>query len=301
MSPLSTASPSVVSDGQRQPRRVDPLAAEEPLVRVPRKEDHDLPAEAFARGREAEPIGDVRAGHLGLLTDSLRADDDVRQVEVDVREGGEQLRVEARRAVVALPAVAGLDELVDAVVGQRRDQAREVAAVLGDRVLLPELANLLVLGRLGLAPDQFADVGQVASQNARTRSLKGPPSFCGLCAAGKTARCACRRSWSTSQTARNAAPASARAESGAGHQSPCTSRTRKPTRSSSSSGICASHGGRSVIDARAAASASPSSVKSSPGKPKPRRNAARYSEGSSRVPAAAEMLRINSSTASSPR
>src|SRR5206468_7209410 len=69
---------------------------------VPRKEDHHLPAEALARRREAEPSGLVSAGHVGLLAHALRADDDVRQLEVDVRKGGEQLHVEACRALVQI-------------------------------------------------------------------------------------------------------------------------------------------------------------------------------------------------------
>jgi hypothetical protein len=44
--------------------------------------------------------------------------------------------------------MAALDELVDAVDRQGRDQAVEVARVLGDRVLLVQLADLAVeLGR----------------------------------------------------------------------------------------------------------------------------------------------------------
>src|SRR5947199_402311 len=67
---------------------------------------------------------------------------DVREVEADVGERGQELGVEARRAVVSFPAMAGLDELVDAVRSQGRDEPGEVARVLGDRVRLVELADL---------------------------------------------------------------------------------------------------------------------------------------------------------------
>src|SRR5437867_7276133 len=46
-----------------------------------------------------------RSCHACLLADALRADDDVGQLEVDVREGAEQARVEARRPLVAVPDV----------------------------------------------------------------------------------------------------------------------------------------------------------------------------------------------------
>src|SRR5207248_5434400 len=46
-------------------------------------------------------------------------------------------------------------ELVDAVLGQCRDQAREIAGVLGERVALPQLADLVVEIRRHLAPQQL--------------------------------------------------------------------------------------------------------------------------------------------------
>src|SRR6266550_951760 len=197
--------------------------------------------------------------------------------------------------------MTGLYELVDAVVGERRDQPRQVTLVLRNRVALPQLANLVVLRGRDIPPDQFANVRQTASQNARNRSLNSFPSRCALCAAGNTARSASRRLWRTSQTARNASPARARAESGAGHQSPWISKTRSPLRARSSNGISASQGGRSVIEERAASSSSPSSEVDPAGKPNPRRNLARYSAGSSVDAAAAAMLRMSSSTGSTPR
>ena len=115
-------------------------------------------AEPLAGRFDAEPLGLVRSGDVGLLADALGADHDVGQLEVDVGEAAEQARVEARRALVSFPAVAGLDELVDAVSGQRREQPREVALVLGDRVALPELADRVVLLRRRLALQELAHV-----------------------------------------------------------------------------------------------------------------------------------------------
>src|SRR5881227_2653969 len=96
-------------------RHVDLLASEEPSLGIPREPDHDLPLERLAGGRRAEPGGGLRRGDVGLLADALRPDDDVGQVEVDVRKRGQELRVEARSALVPLPAVTGLDELVHAI------------------------------------------------------------------------------------------------------------------------------------------------------------------------------------------
>jgi hypothetical protein len=81
----------------------------------------------------------------------------VRQVELDVGEGAQELGVEARGAFVAFPAVAGLDQLVDALLGQRRDQPGQVAFVLGDRVLLPERTDRVVLGRIDFPAEQLDD------------------------------------------------------------------------------------------------------------------------------------------------
>jgi cobalt-zinc-cadmium efflux system protein len=100
----------------------------------------------------------VRCGHLRLLADALRADDDVRELEVDVGERGQEGRIEPHSARMALPALVGADDLVDAVVGQRREKARNVALVLRDRVLLPELVDRLYLGRLDLELHQLAHI-----------------------------------------------------------------------------------------------------------------------------------------------
>jgi hypothetical protein len=100
----------------------------------------------------------VRAGDDRLLDDALRPDDDVLQLEDDVGERGQELRVEARGAVVPVPGdVVGVDR-VDAVLGQRREQALDRAVVLRLRVLLPELADLVHLRRVGRHPHQLQHV-----------------------------------------------------------------------------------------------------------------------------------------------
>src|SRR6187200_1989639 len=57
---------------------------------VPREEDDDAELDAFAGRLAAEPGAPVRPGDLRLLADALRPDDDAGQVEVDVRERGQQ-------------------------------------------------------------------------------------------------------------------------------------------------------------------------------------------------------------------
>src|SRR5512142_2195254 len=151
-------------------RDVDLLAAEEAHLWIPGKPDHDLPLERVPCGRGAEPRRTLRGRDVRLLTYALRPDHDVGQVEPDIREGREQLGVEAACAVVALPAVAGLDELIDAVRRERGDQAVEVACVLGQRVRLVELSDLAIELRRDLAAVnlEHGRVGHGASLSRRS-------------------------------------------------------------------------------------------------------------------------------------
>ena len=75
---------------------------------------------------------------FALLADALRPDHDVGQLEVDVGERAEQASVEAGRAFVAVPDVLGADDLVDAVVRQRGQEAGDIPLVFGKRMALPE-------------------------------------------------------------------------------------------------------------------------------------------------------------------
>ena len=68
-----------------------------------------LPLQPLAGRLVPQPPRLVGRGHLRLLAHALRPDHDRGQVEVDVRKGGEQLRVEASRALVPLPALASRD------------------------------------------------------------------------------------------------------------------------------------------------------------------------------------------------
>ena len=97
----------------------------------------------------------MRAGHDRLLDDALRADHDVLELEDDVRERGQELGVEARGALVPVPGDVVRVDRVDAVLGEGREQALDRAGVLGLRVRLPELADLVDLGRIDLHPHQL--------------------------------------------------------------------------------------------------------------------------------------------------
>src|SRR5439155_24522529 len=87
----------------------------------------------------------------------LRTDDDVLEVEPHVRKGVKEARIEGARAGVPFPALAGGDDLVDAVLGQRGDEAVEVAAILGLRVRDPKTPDLRVELRCDLPPETLAD------------------------------------------------------------------------------------------------------------------------------------------------
>src|SRR5262249_30996327 len=115
------------------------------------------PLEPLAARLVLEPARPVGPAHARLLADTLRSDDDVLEVEVDIREGGEELRVEARRALVPLPAGAGDHQLVHTDLGQRRDEPPDVTVALRDRMRLPELADLRVLVDVDRPPQQLED------------------------------------------------------------------------------------------------------------------------------------------------
>ena len=74
---------------------------------------------------------------------------------MDVRERRQELRVEARGARMTLPAGTGAHDLVDAVLRQGRDEPRQISVVLGDRVRLPELADLRVLVDVDRAAEEL--------------------------------------------------------------------------------------------------------------------------------------------------
>src|SRR5438552_11883274 len=86
--------------------RVDLLAAEQAEVGVPGKPDDDRPLELLSARLDAEPRRLVGRGDMRFLADPLRPDDDVGQVELDVRKRRQELCVETRRSLVTLPAVS---------------------------------------------------------------------------------------------------------------------------------------------------------------------------------------------------
>src|SRR5262245_2860295 len=127
----------------RGPVEVHLFAGEFPRLWVPREVDEHHQSDRLSGRRHAGPFGLVRADHLGDFEHPLRADHDVLQVELHVGECPEERRVKRPRPVVALPALAGRDDLVDAVFAQRVDQPLQIASVLGDRVFDPQPPDAL--------------------------------------------------------------------------------------------------------------------------------------------------------------
>src|SRR5439155_13619518 len=116
MSPPTSFSRSGADGAAVEP---DPLPVEPLRGGIPRKQDQDLERDRQAAGRRSAPRTFVRAGQRRDFEDALRPDDDLRQGEPVVRKRTEQLRVERAGADVALPALAGRDELVGTVRRER--------------------------------------------------------------------------------------------------------------------------------------------------------------------------------------
>ena len=150
---------------------MDAFACERLLVLVPGEEDDDQELELPTGGGDVQPVALVGRRHASLLAHALRADHDLRQRKADVRERRQQLAVEPRRAGMAVPAPLPGGNLVDAVVGERCDQARQVAVLLRDRVALPELADLLV----GLAVEPPSQLVPRAFPRDRRRQISFTP------------------------------------------------------------------------------------------------------------------------------
>src|SRR5688572_23518122 len=131
--------------GQAAAVEPDPLPGEPLRGRIPREQDDHLQRNRQARGRGAGPRPGVRAGQRRDLHHTLRADHDVAQREGVVREGREELRVEAAGTSVSFPALAARDDLVGAVRREGRDEAVDVTAILGDGVAHPEALDLTQL------------------------------------------------------------------------------------------------------------------------------------------------------------
>ncbi len=157
--------PSRAADGrlerlltaQRTPVEPDPLPAEPFRGGVPRKQDEDLEGDRQTRRRRAGPRPEIRPGQRRHLEHSLRPHDDLSEGERVVGERREQLAVERAGPGVALPALAGRDDLVDAVRGQGRDEPIDVAPVLGDRVADPEALDPAELRRVERPAEPILD------------------------------------------------------------------------------------------------------------------------------------------------
>src|SRR5882724_10104157 len=125
---------------------IDPdfLTGKLPGRRVPRKENEHVRAHWFARRRRSVPRAELCAGQLRRFEHALRTDDDLREVELHVRERAEERRVEMARPLVALPPLAGRDDFINTVRGQCGDKAIEVAAILSLGVVNPKAADGLM-------------------------------------------------------------------------------------------------------------------------------------------------------------
>ena len=63
----------------------------------------------------------------------------------------------ARDAIVTVPPAAGLNHLVNAVIGKGRHQAGNIAVVLGNGVSFPFITNLAVKFRRNVSTNLFQD------------------------------------------------------------------------------------------------------------------------------------------------
>src|SRR5438046_2151605 len=84
-------------------------------------------------------------GDLSLFHHTLRADHNVDQVEVYVREGRQQLRVEAGRTFLAAPVRISRYNGVHTVLGEGRHQPWNIALILCDGVIHPQAAYFAIL------------------------------------------------------------------------------------------------------------------------------------------------------------
>src|SRR2546425_3037984 len=123
---------------------VDALAGESFGAWIPGEVDDDVDLDGTSGRGLTLPRSALRAAHGRDLDDALRTDHDVLEVEPHVRKRAEEAHIERARAGVAFPALAGGDDLVHAVLGQRGDETGKVASILGLRVIDPETPDLRV-------------------------------------------------------------------------------------------------------------------------------------------------------------
>src|SRR5712664_1714208 len=151
---VCSASCPVGARGWREPRsrrswqEKHALTSELAPLRIPRKKDDDAKFDLLSRGGASEPLGFVSSVDARLFANALRSDDDRLKIGMDVGKRGEQLHVKPSRSGVSLPPAAIRQDFIHTVGSERRDQPGDVALVLGDRMRLPELADLPIeLGR----------------------------------------------------------------------------------------------------------------------------------------------------------
>src|SRR3954464_8371472 len=162
---------------QRSAVEPDALPGEPLSRRIPGEEDQHLERDSQTRWRDSRPWPRVRARQRRHLERALRPDDDLGQCERIVGKRPEQLLVEGPSSIPALPALAGRDDLIDAVLGERRDEPVDVTRVLGDGVTDPQSLDAPQLGRVE-PPGQPAsdrrpfahDPDAIRSSDSRVRS-----------------------------------------------------------------------------------------------------------------------------------
>src|SRR5262245_44488261 len=89
--------------GERRRIHVDALPGEFSAFPVPRKENGDPKGDRVTACPIVQPISSKRAGNCRLFGDSLRSYDDIPQLEVNVRKGGEQFGIELPGTIVTTP------------------------------------------------------------------------------------------------------------------------------------------------------------------------------------------------------
>ena len=105
----------------------------------------------------AAAVETVKCGIIGK--NSLWPDDNMLQVEMNVRERGEQLLIKARGAFLAVPAHIVIRDRINAIFGERCHQTRNVTRIFSNGMIDPQLADGLVLIRIGFTTQLFDDIG----------------------------------------------------------------------------------------------------------------------------------------------
>lgn len=135
-----------MSDASRNICKMKPdsFASELLLVHIPWEQNEHFKLDFLSGRFVLEPLSLMSSGDVRFFKNSLRANDDALQIEMNVRKRGEQLRVELPRSVVSEPPLAGLRKFIDAILRERGEKARNVSTIFRDGMNLPEPTDLMV-------------------------------------------------------------------------------------------------------------------------------------------------------------